>query len=873
MLATSNFSSIKSTMPDQTFACNYRCVPPIESNYDDSLVALPKSAPNQPNPGSYSRLLDVFGIIPRGRRAGKDVKKREIQQRNAIKTILTHHEHESSSRLRGVNTDNLIQIKRHNLPVSKVKSLSMAVINCRSLNKNGIKLKDHIVEYDCDIVAVTETWLPCEDILANHIIGDVCPKGYKMSHTPRSSGHRGGGVGLIYKTSLDIRVPTTNEPPTMPKYKSFEYSHHLLKINSKWVRIVNIYRPPPSITNGLTTEKFFSEFEMFMEYVTTLPGQILILGDVNYHLEDTSNGQTRDFLELLDILNLSQLVNQPTHRLGHTLDCIITEKNSNLVNNIQVYTPWISDHCLVAFNVSVQIPALCHKSITTRNWKSLNLDQLNSDIMDADFGNSSNSVSECVHHYDHTLHNLIDIHAPARNKTILPRPRAPWFTYDLSLEKRKKRRLERRYRNTGTTEDALLFKEQSARYCQLLSTSRETFYNSKIVENAGDQKALFSVVNKLLHRKSETQLPAYDNQNELTNRFANFFINKIRNIRCELGDALPYKESEISTATSCELTVFSAVTTSDIQSLINKSNNKCCSLDPIPTWLFKNCLPSLLPIVTNIVNQSLESIMPSSYKEAVLTPILKKPNMDPEVLKNYRPVSNLPYVSKLIEKIVDLQSLTIGDEVVGMNKSIRLLGVDFDDNISLKQHVNSVARKCFYTIKNMFRIRRCLDESSAKTMVCTMITSHLDYCNVILCGLPDSTLKHLTRIQRMSARFVSQRAKYDHITPTMKQLHWLPIRHRIHYKVLLLTYKSMNGLAPSYLEDLIKKRPMKRTRADGNNDLSVPRIKKTTFGGRSFAYTGATLWNSLPRELKLCSNLNQFKKDLKTYLFTKAYGL
>ena len=282
-------------------------------------------------------------------------------------------------------------------------------------------------------------------------------------------------------------------------------------------------------------------------------------------------------------------------------------------------------------------------TITTRNWKSLNLDQLNSDIMDADLGISSNSVSECVHHYDHTLHNLIDIYAPARNKTILLRPRAPWFTYDLSLEKRKKRCLERRYRNTGTTEDALLFREQSARYCQLLSTTRETLYNSKIVENAGDRKGLFSVVNKLLHRKIETPLPAYDNLNELTNRFANFFINKIRNIRCELGDVLPYKESEISTAASCELTVFS------------KSNNKCCSLDPIPTWLFKNCLPSLLPIVTNIVNQSLESIMPSSYKEAVLTSILKKPNMDPEVLKNYRPVSNIPYVSKLIEKIVAKQ--------------------------------------------------------------------------------------------------------------------------------------------------------------------------------------------------------------------------
>lgn len=221
----------------------------------------------------------------------------------------------------------------------------------------------------------------------------------------------------------------------------------------------------------------------------------------------------------------------------------------------------------------------------------------------------------------------------------------------------------------------------------------------------------------------------------------------------------------------------------------------------------------------------------------------------------------------------DLHSLTVGDEEVGINKCIRLLGVDFHVNISFKQHVSTVAKKCFYTLKNMFKIRRCLDESSAKAMVHTMITSNLDYCNVILCGLPDSTLKHLTRVQRMSARFVSQRSKYDHITPTMMQLHWLPIRHRIHYKVILLTYKSMNGLAPPYLEELMTKRPMKRTRADGNNDLSVPRIKNTTFGGRSFEHMGPILWNSLPRELKLCKDLNNFKKHLKTYLFKKAYGL
>lgn len=78
----------------------------------------------------------------------------------------------------------------------------------------------HIVEHDCDIIAVTETWLPCEDLLANQIIGDVCPKGYKMSHIPRGTGHRGGGIGILYKTCLDIPVADNCQLATV-KYNTF----------------------------------------------------------------------------------------------------------------------------------------------------------------------------------------------------------------------------------------------------------------------------------------------------------------------------------------------------------------------------------------------------------------------------------------------------------------------------------------------------------------------------------------------------------------------------------------------------------------------------------------------------------------------------
>ena len=192
--------------------------------------------------------------------------------------------------------------------------------------------------------------------------------------------------------------------------------------------------------------------------------------------------------------------------------------------------------------------------------------------------------------------------------------------------------------------------------------------------------------------------------------------------------------------------------------------------------------------------------------------------------------------------LMELQSLTVGNKEVDITKCVRVLGVDFHSDLTLKQHVRNVAKKCFYTLKNMFKIRRCINETAAKIMVHTMTTSKLDYCNAILYGLPESTLKHFTRVQNLSARFISQHDKYEGITPVRKQFHRLPIRQFIHYKVLILTFKSLDGLAPTYLEEFMKRRPMKRTTADGNNDLVIPAIKHKSFGRRSVGYGGPNQW-------------------------------
>ena len=158
----------------------------------------------------------------------------------------------------------------------------------------------------------------------------------------------------------------------------------------------------------------------------------------------------------------------------------------------------------------------------------------------------------------------------------------------------------------------------------------------------------------------ENQLPAHDHLSELTNRFADFFVTKISNIRAELcvgvhSSNLLVHESD-DDLTRATMASFFPVTEEDVEKIIKKTNNKFCSLDPLPPWLLKQHLSILLPVITKVVNLSLgESVMPAVFKEALLTPILKKSSFNPELFKNFRPISNLAYVSKLIEKVADIQ--------------------------------------------------------------------------------------------------------------------------------------------------------------------------------------------------------------------------
>ena len=160
-------------------------------------------------------------------------------------------------------------------------------------------------------------------------------------------------------------------------------------------------------------------------------------------------------------------------------------------------------------------------------------------------------------------------------------------------------------------------------------------------------------------------------------------------------------------------------------------------------------------------------------------------------------------------------------------------------------------------------------------LVHAFIGSKIDYCNGLLYGLPTSATSKLQRVQNAAARLVTGSPRFCHITPVLESLHWLPIKYRIHFKIVLLTFKCIYGLAPQYLVKLISIRTNSRYSLRSCDSLSLtPPSGKclATLGDRAFQSAAPKLWNGLPANIRCINSFSSFKTALKTYLFRLAFG-
>jgi len=152
---------------------------------------------------------------------------------------------------------------------------------------------------------------------------------------------------------------------------------------------------------------------------------------------------------------------------------------------------------------------------------------------------------------------------------------------------------------------------------------------------------------------------------------------------------------------------------------------------------------------------------------------------------------------------VNISHVTVGKANIAPQSPVKNLGVWLDSNLSVVDHITKTSSAAFYHLYNIRRIRRFLTKECTETRIHAFISSRLDYCNSLLFGVPERHLQKLQRVQNAAARFIFQESRYCHITPLLKSLHWLPVRYRIVFKILLITFKAVHGLAPTYISELV----------------------------------------------------------------------
>ena len=217
---------------------------------------------------------------------------------------------------------------------------------------------------------------------------------------------------------------------------------------------------------------------------------------------------------------------------------------------------------------------------------------------------------------------------------------------------------------------------------------------------------------------------------------------------------------------------------------------------------------------------------------------------------------------------VTLNAVTFAGCLLNPSPSARNLGITFESDLSLTKHISSVCQRSYHAIRTLRQIRSSLDHNSAVLLANSLVSCYLDYCNSLYFGLPQKSLQRLQLVQNSLARAVVPSVKrHEHITPTLRMLHWLPVQQRVRYKVCLLTYKALTCNSPSYLKDLLHPYiPARPLRSSNTNLLSIPRMDSCS-GRRSFSFAAPTLWNSLPLHVRCSTTLDSFRSSLKTFLY------
>ena len=199
-------------------------------------------------------------------------------------------------------------------------------------------------------------------------------------------------------------------------------------------------------------------------------------------------------------------------------------------------------------------------------------------------------------------------------------------------------------------------------------------------------------------------------------------------------------------------------------------------------------------------------------------------------------------------------------ECIRFSNVVKNLGFNLDRFLDMDYHVNLTVSLCYKLLSDVARVRHLLSDSDTESLVHSIVSSRLDYCNSVLFGINKCLVQKYQNVQNYAARIISKRKKCQSVRDVLEKLHWLPVERRIIFKLLTFTFKILNGMAPECLNSLISIK---------NADLFLLNnvYLDSYYGRRSFKYTSPRFWNALPFNIRSSNTLDSFKRLTKHHLF------
>ena len=535
----------------------------------------------------------------------------------------------------------------------------MMIFNARSVCNKTFGLCEFLKDNDCDLCFVTEAWLKLKD---ESVVAEIIDMGYDIKFQPRRGSKRGGGVAVLFKPDLYV------DKCTVVFFKTFEVLQTTVKgFDNSLMRVSTFYR-----TGQLSKDKrmlFMKEFDRYLESLVGLKGENILCGDLNIHVEDSSNPNTVALYSVTESYGYSQIVNGATQQDGGTLDLLFFKSEGNLKTLAEksVYIhdlcfSMTSDHhfieCLLPF---VKYPPKPKKSISSyRDYNGIDIAQFCQDIenniefMDCNY--FALDIDKALERFSEAMQLSLDKHAPLTKKCFTQKRTE--FTNPTVLKLRRlRRRFERIYRKYKKPADYTKYKYYEREVHKSVNLARNDFYTDQFATAKGNKKKSFKLLNKVLGKCNKTVLPDCSSEEVLCQDFENYFVKKIDKIRSGMLESYSISPESSQLITNNivvnSFNKFTPLSEDDLCNILSSMANKHCELDVIPTNTFKACSNKLSPYLLHTINLSLSSgVFPKTFKRAIVKPLLKNSSHDKNVLSNYRPVSNLCFLSKVLEKCV-----------------------------------------------------------------------------------------------------------------------------------------------------------------------------------------------------------------------------